>query len=168
MNSITFPLLDLGDGFPAAKSSISLYESSDEIGVCNHLAIIGRCFSSSRRFYDREGNVFEIGSVSPEPRISGLQRFLAHVCYNPMKRFRVELKSAGAADLVRMKTRIRELLENDPGDLLYQWTDHEEWETGLNAAASITELFDFITKRALVDHYDYNNEEGEQGVAPNA
>ncbi len=168
MNSISYPLIDLGDDFPAAKSSISLYGSADDMGVCNHLAIMGGCFSGSRRFYDREGKVFEIGSVSPEPQLSGFQRFLARVCYNPMKKFQVELRPAGEADLVRMKARIRELLDSDPGDLLYQWTDHEEWEAGLNASTSVSELFDFITKRALVDHYDCNNEEGEQDVDPNA
>ncbi len=154
MNSITYPLIDLGDGFSAAKSSIELYESPDQMGLCNHLAIMRGCFSSSRRFYDREGNVFQIVGVTPEPQISEFQRFLAHVCYNPIKRFQVELGSAGEAELDQMKTRIRELLENDPGDLLYQWTDHEEWEEGLTASISIPELFDFITKRALVDHYD--------------
>ncbi|WP_234041747.1 hypothetical protein [Persicirhabdus sediminis] len=162
MKSIKYPLIDLGDSFPASKSSIGLYESADQMGLCNLLAIIGGCFCSDRRFYDRDGKTFKITGVTPEPQISGLHRFLAHVCYNPIKRFQVDLGPAGEADLDQMKQRIRELLENDPGDLLYQWTDHEEWEAGLTASNSVPELFDFITKRALVDHYDYGNESGEQ------
>lgn len=163
MNSITYPLIDLGDGFPADRSSINLYDSEDQMRLCNHLAIMHGCFSSDRRFYDREGRVYQITRVTPEPQISGFQRFLAHICYNPIKKFQVELGTAGDADLDQMKARIRELLENDPGDLLYQWTDHEEWEAGLAASKSVPELFDFITKRALVDHYDYSDESGEQG-----
>jgi hypothetical protein len=165
MDSISYPLIDLGDGFPAATSSIELYESPDQMGLCNHLAIMGGCFSGNRRFYDREGHVFQITRVTPEPRISGFQRFLAHVCYNPIKKFQVELGQAGEADLDQMKARIRELLESDPGDLLYQWTDHEEWEAGLAASKAVPDLFDFITKRALVDHDNYSNEEGEQDGA---
>ena len=157
MKSITYPLVDLGDGFPPGKSSIEIYESADQIGLCNNLAIMKGCFSRARRFYDRGGNLFQITCVTPEPRIPGIQRFLAHVCYNPIKNFRVELGSAGEADLDQMKTRIIGLLARDSGDWLYQWTEHEEWETGLTASTSVQELFDFITKRALVNHYKPSN-----------
>ncbi len=163
-----FPLLDLGDGFAPKKSTIEIYDSVDTMGVCNHLAIMKGAFSESRCFYDRKGNVWKISSVVPQPILSRFQRFLTHVCYNPIKKFSVHLSAAGSANLDQMKTRIRELLVNDPGDLLFQWTDDAEWQQGLDSSSTPTELFDFITKRALIDHYAYEADKGEQGGTPNS
>lgn len=161
MNPIRYPLIDLGEGFAASKSTIGFHESPGEMGRCNRLGIMGGVLGDSRRFYDRDGRVYKITKVTPEPEISGFQRFLAYLCYNPVQQFEVELELVGEADLDRMKERIRELLANDPGDLLYQWTDDREWQEGLDAAGSVPELFDFLTNRALVDHYDYEDEEDE-------
>ena len=121
-------------------------------------------FSEERRFYDRHGKIYKFGRVTPEPQVSGFQRFLAHICYNPVTKFDVEFKALGEAGLEDLKIRIRDLLANDPGDLLYQWADAQEWEAGLNETDSIPELFDFITKRALAEHCHQNTAEGEDAA----
>lgn len=70
------------------------------------------------------------------------------------------MTAAGDADLDEMKARIRQPLENDPGDVLYQWTSPEEWAAGLAASNSVPELFDFLTNRIFGDDCDDSNEDG--------
>ncbi len=144
MEKIQSPLMDLGDGIRASRTTLSLWKSRGDLGNTTRLGAMHGVFRESRRFYSRDGKVFRISSVSPEPRFSAWQRFLAHTFHNPWLRFRAELTS--------MKKRIRELLDHDPGDILYQFTGAEEWEQGLNSSSTIPELFDFIVNRAMA-HY---------------
>jgi hypothetical protein len=142
----TFPLLDLGDGFPPEKSSIEMYFSLEDLGRCTRLAALKNAFSDERRFYDRNGNIWMISEVNPPPVFSKVQRILCHVCYNPIQKYTVTLGKCGEANVTEMINRINLLLEHDPGDILYQWTDERAWQEGLSSVSNATELFDFVVK----------------------
>jgi hypothetical protein len=154
-----FPLLHLDDGLAAEKAFLSFYESSAELGICNRLGYLGG-FYDRARLYSRDGIRYRVGSVHPEPRITWLGKVLARLGYDPLMRLEVRLVEDGPWELDFAKERIRALLAKDPGDLLFQWTTEEEWEKGLSAASTPTELFDFLTKKALVEHDDDSNATG--------
>ena len=71
-------------------------------------------------------------------RLKALMGRLVHA------RVEYEYSKAGKLGLEELKSRLIKQSENDPGDLMWQFVEHEDIVNGVMAARDINELFDFL------------------------
>lgn len=150
-----FDLVSFDDELPIEKARVWVF-SSELLGLIGRREYAKGCLGLKRtRLYSKNGFRYRVSSIDPEPKMTGLQKLLA--CWWRPYHFvkvTVRLEYDGPWEVGPVKDRIRGILGHDPGDLLYQWTDDEEWNRGLEAASTPRELIDFVTKVALVEHDD--------------
>ena len=152
MNQIEYPIIYLGDELPAKECSLVLVETAEELGMCNWLALIKGAYEQNERYYSSNGSVYKIKNVSPHPSFNWLKKLLAYTIYNPTMHVNVEFERLGGYKITSVKKRIIELIDHDPGGLMLQFVDYNEWENALKTIETPTQLFDFIINKAFADN----------------
>jgi hypothetical protein len=158
---LEFPLVSFSDGCPVEKASMEEVDSHEALGlVCRREYSLGCPALKRTRFYSGNGFRYRVVGFNPEPKFSGLGKLMARL-WHPwhMVKIAVRLENDGQWEVGPVKERIRGMLDHDPGDLLYQWTDEEDWNRGLASARTPRQLIDFLTKVALVPHDDESESE---------
>ena len=150
-----FPLVSFSEGFPIDKAGMEV-ASNETLGLACRRDYANGCLGlKQERFYSKNGFRYRVAAIAPEPKFNKMQKLLARL-WRPyhLVRVAVQLENDGPWEIGPIKERIRGMLAHDPGDLLYQWTDEEEWNRGLESASTPRQLIDFLTNVALVEHDD--------------
>jgi hypothetical protein len=83
-------------------------------------------------------------SVSKKEKFSIGKRLKALTGRLVHTRVEYEYSKSGELSLDELKSRLIKQSENDPGDVMWQFVEHEDIEKGVMAAGSVGELFDFL------------------------
>ena len=83
-------------------------------------------------------------SVSQEEKVSLGKRLKALTGRVVHARVEYEFTRSGDLSLDELKTRLIRQSENDPGDVMWQFVEHEDIVKGVTAARTYAELFDFL------------------------
>lgn len=83
-------------------------------------------------------------SVSREDSVSIKDRLRALTGRRVLTRVEYAYTKSGELGLDELKTRLIKQSENDPGDVMWQFVDHDDIVKGVSASSSYAELFEFI------------------------
>jgi hypothetical protein len=154
-----FPLVDFGEPHPPEKAALEVWPTSETFGLCSEQAHLRGAWSKGV-VYSRNGIRYRITGASPEPRVTVWRTLVTSFRPGRMLKVEVRLEEDQPWQIGQVKERIRALLAHDSGDNLYQWTDEQEWEAGLQAASTPSQLIDFLVKAVFGEEVDFSQSAG--------
>lgn len=83
-------------------------------------------------------------TVSREERVSLKDRLKALRGRRVLTRVEYAYKESGEISLDELKARLIQQSENDPGDVMWQFVEHDDIVEGVTASGSYAELFEFL------------------------
>ncbi len=103
---------------------------------------ISNGFFNESRLYSKNGEVFRLKILNP-PRVGYLEKWLSATFYNRKVEVELGLERINSISLEELKRLVILQSERDSGDLMWQFSSHEEICTGVSKANSFQELFLF-------------------------
>ena len=83
-------------------------------------------------------------TVSREEKVSLKDRLKALAGRRVLTRVEYVFTRLGELTLHELKTRLIKQSESDPGDVMWQFVEHDDIVEGVTAAGNFTELFEFL------------------------
>lgn len=144
---IAFPLIDLNEELPLKRSTIEIFESKKQLGMYFPGTKVESILNRQRILVDSNGNRFRITSSSPIPRFSFFEKIRNIISpFSVCREIDVEMELVGPANLSEFKERVLLLIHADPGDLLEQFRETQEWEDGLKRLETFPETHEFVIR----------------------